>query len=94
MSWVTNTAAGLSIVDRILGFVFGLTRGAVLVGFGVMAGHALRLDGESWWKRATLMPYAEYVGDWLEDYSGQTKALAARALNARNEAPRGAGAGA
>jgi membrane protein required for colicin V production len=82
LSWVTNTAAGLSLVDRVLGFVFGLTRGAVLVGVGVMIGHALDLDGESWWKRAQLMPYAEYVGNWLEDYAGQTRELAKRALNA------------
>lgn len=80
LGWVTNTAAGLSILDRVLGFVFGLTRGALLVGVGVMVGHALELHGESWWKRATLMPYAEYVGDWLEDYAGQTRALAQRAL--------------
>lgn len=85
LSWVTNTAAGLSVLDRVLGLVFGLTRGALLVGVAVMAGHALKLDGESWWQRATLMPYAEYVGDWLEDYAGQTRELAVRALNA--EAP-------
>lgn len=90
LSWVTNTAAGLGLLDRMLGFLFGLTRGAVLVGVGVMIGHALQLDGEAWWKRARLMPYAEYVGHWLEDYAGQTRELAKRALNASAD---GAGAG-
>jgi membrane protein required for colicin V production len=82
LAWITHTAAGLSIVDRLLGVLFGFTRGAVLVGLGVIVGQTLQLDGESWWKRSTLMPYAEYVGEWLQGYAGQTKSLARRALDA------------
>jgi membrane protein required for colicin V production len=82
LAWITHTAAGLSIVDRLLGLLFGLTRGAVVVGLAVIVGQTLQLDGQSWWKDSKLMPYAEYVGDWLQGYAGQTKALAKRALDA------------
>jgi membrane protein required for colicin V production len=76
LAWVTHTAAGLSVMDRVLGVLFGLTRAAVVVGFLVIVGQTLKLDGETWWTRATLMPYAEYVADWLKGYAGETRALA------------------
>jgi membrane protein required for colicin V production len=82
LAWVTHTAAGLSIVDRLLGFLFGLTRGAVVVGLAVLVGQALKLDGEPWWKKSQLMPYAEYVAEWLHGYAGETESLAKRALGA------------
>jgi membrane protein required for colicin V production len=47
--------------DRFLGFVFGLLRGAVVLGVLVLIATQLRLDGESWWKKSKLMPYAEIV---------------------------------
>jgi membrane protein required for colicin V production len=80
LAWVTHTAAGLSVTDRLLGFLFGLTRGAVVVGLAVIVGQALELDGETWWKRSQLLPYAESVAEWLQGYAGETKALAERAL--------------
>jgi membrane protein required for colicin V production len=80
LAWVTRTAAGLGPMDRLFGLVFGLTRGALIVGLVVLVGQTLRLDGESWWQRSTLMPYAEQVGEWLQGYAGQTKSLAKRAL--------------
>lgn len=85
LAWVTHTAAGLSIVDRILGLLFGLTRAAVLIGVLVMIGHALRLDGEPWWRQSKFMPYAEYVGEWLAGYAGETRELARRAVDAAND---------
>lgn len=81
VSWATHTAAGLSLFDRILGFAFGLTRGAVVVGLLVIAGFALDLDGERWWERSQLMPYAENVAEWLAGFAGEGEALARRALD-------------
>lgn len=49
--------------DRVLGTFFGLLRGAVIVGVLVIVGQLLQLDQESWWKRSSLLPYAEYLGD-------------------------------
>ena len=40
--------SGLSLgLDRMLGAVFGLVRGAVIVGFAVMLGQAAKLDSET-----------------------------------------------
>jgi membrane protein required for colicin V production len=82
LAWLTHTAAGLSFLDRSLGFLFGVTRGVVLVGFAVMLGQTLRLDHEPWWKRAVLVPYAEYVASWLEGFAGDSGDLARRAFGA------------
>ncbi|HXQ64082.1 MAG TPA: CvpA family protein [Steroidobacteraceae bacterium] len=82
LSWLTRTAAGLSVIDRVLGFVFGCARGALLAGFAVLLGHALRLEHESWWKHSKLMPYAEYVAAGLESFAGESRQLARRALSA------------
>jgi membrane protein required for colicin V production len=86
LAWVTHTAAGLSVMDRLLGLLFGLTRGAVVVGLGVIVGQTLKLDGETWWQRSRLVPYAEYVGGWLQGYAGETRSLAKRALGAERRA--------
>jgi membrane protein required for colicin V production len=92
LSWLTRTAAGLSILDRLFGFLFGLTRGVVLVGFGALLGQTLKLERESWWAHSKLAPYAVHVAGWLESFAGESRHLAHRALDARN-AERGAGQG-
>jgi membrane protein required for colicin V production len=81
LAWILRTAAGQGIVDRIFGFLFGLTRGFVLVGFGAMLGLALRLDGELWWKESHLAAYAVHVAGWLQSVAGESRALAHRALD-------------
>jgi membrane protein required for colicin V production len=48
--------------DRFLGFLFGVLRGAVVIGVAVIIATSLRLDGERWWKQSKLMPYAETIG--------------------------------
>lgn len=70
LAWIMHTAAGLGLMDRGLGALFGLARGAVMIGFAVVVGHALEFDGEKWWTRARLMPYAETVGHWVDTVSG------------------------
>ena len=52
-------------IDRMLGILFGLLRGAVIVGLFAILGQLVKLDEESWWKRSTLMPYASIVGEWM-----------------------------
>jgi membrane protein required for colicin V production len=83
LSWLTRTAAGLSLVDRVLGFVFGCARGALVAGFAVLLGHALRLEHEPWWKQSKLMPYAEYVAAGLESFAGPGREFAHRILSSR-----------
>jgi membrane protein required for colicin V production len=70
LAWIMHTAAGLGLMDRGLGALFGFCRAAVMIGFLVIVGHALELDGEPWWTHARLMGYAESVGHWVEKVSG------------------------
>jgi membrane protein required for colicin V production len=51
--------------DRTLGLLFGLLRGALLIGIGVILAELLELDGGTWWKESTLLPYTEFLGDWV-----------------------------
>ena len=81
LSWITNTASGLSLMDRILGVLFGLVRGVLLVGFGALLGQTLKLQDEGWWRHAKLMPYAETVGGWLNGFAGETRQFAHRVLS-------------
>ena len=61
--------SGLSLgLDRMLGAVFGLVRGAVIAGFAVMLGQAAKLDSEGWWKRSTLMPAGVEMAGILRSY--------------------------
>ncbi len=69
VSHFARRAVGLAAMDRILGVVFGLARGAVIVGLLVLAGRAVKLDLEPWWDRTRSMPAAAAVANWLERYA-------------------------
>jgi membrane protein required for colicin V production len=61
--------SGLTLgLDRILGGVFGLVRGAVIVGFAVILADAARMQDESWWKQSRLMPVAVEMAAVLRGY--------------------------
>ncbi len=61
--------SGLTLgVDRLLGGVFGLVRGAVIVGFAVMLGEAAELQGEDWWRESKLMPAGKEMAGVLRGY--------------------------
>ncbi len=62
-------AAGLALVDRLFGGLFGLVRATLLIGLFVIGGKALELQKEPWWTQARLMPAAEAVANWLERYA-------------------------
>ena len=62
-------AVGLAAMDRLLGAVFGLVRGVVIVGLLVLAGQAAELDNEPWWAETKSMPAAEAVARWLQRYA-------------------------
>ena len=61
--------SGLTLgLDRMLGGVFGLVRGAVIVGFAVMLADAAMLRAEPWWKSSRLIPIAEEMATILRGY--------------------------
>jgi len=61
--------SGLTLgVDRFLGGIFGLVRGAVIVGFIVMLGEAAQLNHEPWWKAAKFLPVGHEMASVLRGY--------------------------
>jgi membrane protein required for colicin V production len=63
--------SGLGLIDRVIGLMFGMARGMVLVGLLVISAELLHLNHESWWSRSTLIPYCEALGDWLRALVGE-----------------------
>ena len=60
-------------VDRLLGFLFGLLRGLVLLGVFVILGQLLQLQGERWWRQSLLIPYGESVANGLRALVGEER---------------------
>lgn len=62
--------SGLSIaVDRLLGMFFGVLRGAVLIAALVLLAQFAQLNQVKWWKKSTLMPYAEECAGWIQAFA-------------------------
>jgi membrane protein required for colicin V production len=70
LSYFTRSM-GLGLVDRIMGLLFGLLRGLVLMGLIIIGGELLNLNHEEWWGRSKLVPFGETVGDWLRAMVGE-----------------------
>src|SRR3984885_8037902 len=70
MSYFTRSL-GLGVMDRVIGLLFGIVRGAVLVGLMIIGGELLHLNHEGWWNRSKLVLYGETVGDWLRAMVGE-----------------------
>ena len=70
LSYFTRTM-GLGPLDRVIGVVFGIVRGMVLVGLVVIGGELLHMNNEDWWGRSKLVPYGETIGDWLRAMVGE-----------------------
>jgi membrane protein required for colicin V production len=61
--------SGLTLgLDRILGSVFGMVRGAVIVGFAVMLAQAAKMQDEPWWKASRLIPVGVEMATVLRGY--------------------------
>jgi membrane protein required for colicin V production len=57
--------SGLSGFDRSLGAFFGLVRATLFVGVFVLTGRYAGFDSELWWLNSRIIPYGEYVADWI-----------------------------
>jgi membrane protein required for colicin V production len=63
--------SGLGLVDRLLGMMFGIARGMVLLGVLAIGGELLELQQEPWWHQSAMIPYCVTVGDWLRGLVGE-----------------------
>jgi membrane protein required for colicin V production len=70
LSYFTRSL-GLGVMDRVIGVLFGIVRGMVIVGLLIIGGELLHLNHEEWWGRSKLVPYGETVGDWLRAMVGE-----------------------
>ena len=52
-------AVGLGLIDRMLGAIFGIARGVLVVLIAVMLGGLTPLPRESWWRNAVFSPPLE-----------------------------------
>lgn len=58
---------GLGSTDRVLGMVFGLVRGLVLL-VAIVYGLKLTMVPEDpWWKESLIIPHLELLADWVRD---------------------------
>ena len=57
---------GLSGTDRLIGVLFGLARGAVLVAILVLLAGLTPFPDDPWWQSSRLIPYFQQLAVWLQ----------------------------
>ena len=67
---LSRSGRGLSGTDRMLGMVFGLGRGVVIIGLLTVVAQYLHLPKEPWWGESSLIPYAEKVSNLITHLAG------------------------
>lgn len=58
---------GFSITDRIIGILFGLARGMVVISLLVMLGEATPFKNDALWKESKLVPRFQPMSLWMKD---------------------------
>jgi membrane protein required for colicin V production len=64
-------STGLSGTDRLLGMVFGLGRGVLVVGVLVIGGQYIGMNADPWWQQSRLMPWGERLADGLREFADE-----------------------
>jgi membrane protein required for colicin V production len=62
-------ATGLSGTDRVLGSLFGLGRGALIVGLAVIVLDYAELSSDPWWQEAKLKTASDRVAEGIRYYA-------------------------
>jgi membrane protein required for colicin V production len=68
IGWGLSKLVRLSILsgtDRVLGMVFGFCRSALIVGLLIIGGQFAGFDNDNWWEDSILIPYGEFMADWI-----------------------------
>lgn len=58
-------STGLGGTDRLLGMLFGLARGALIVSLVVFVLGFTPLPNDPWWRESTMLPQFRGVAEWL-----------------------------
>jgi len=59
---------GLSTTDKLLGLVFGVARGAVIVALLVLLAGLTPIPQDAWWQESHLLEYFEQFALWMRNY--------------------------
>jgi membrane protein required for colicin V production len=59
---------GLSGTDRLLGLVFGVVRGLLLIGILVLLGNISEVSKAPWWTSSQLIPQFQPLAHWLQGF--------------------------
>jgi len=59
---------GLTGTDRMLGIIFGVARGAIIVAILVLLAGLTPLPREHWWKESLLVGNFQEIAAWARDY--------------------------
>ncbi|MGM0595065.1 MAG: CvpA family protein [Pseudomonadota bacterium] len=59
---------GLSGTDRMLGVIFGVARGALVVALLVLIGGMTPMPQDPWWREAQLLHYFQDIAVWLRQF--------------------------
>jgi membrane protein required for colicin V production len=59
---------GLGGTDAVLGVIFGIARGGLIVALLVLLAGFTAVPKEAWWKEAYLIVYFERLAEWLSTY--------------------------
>lgn len=60
--------SGLSGTDRLLGMVFGSTRGVLLVAVILLLIASTSFVQDDWWKKSVLIPHFQSLIEWLKAF--------------------------
>ena len=69
LGWGISKLVRLSVLsgmDRLLGAVFGVARGILLVAVAIIGGQFAGFDNDNWWLQSKLIPHFEVVADWIK----------------------------
>lgn len=72
---------GLSGTDRLLGLIFGVARGVLLIAVLILLGNFLNLDKDPWWKSSQLIPHFQILADWLQSFVPEQINQLSQAIN-------------
>jgi membrane protein required for colicin V production len=69
LGWGISKLVRLSVLsglDRMMGALFGMLRGVLLVALLVIGGQFSGFDNDDWWLQSRLLPHFEVVADWIK----------------------------
>ncbi|GAB4192893.1 MAG: CvpA family protein [Wenzhouxiangellaceae bacterium] len=75
LSWLLGrviATTGLGGTDRLIGMIFGLARGVVLVAVAVLLARFTPFPQDPWWRQSRLLPYFERVAETAETWLPQS----------------------